>query len=97
MADDPKTQLLPLLVLTLVLGGAYAGLKYFGGPDEAPAATGDRAASSETGGSAGTSARGASADALAARRAAAQTAQIETEHFIATFTTLTQLPHWRTR
>ena len=35
MSDDPKTQLLPLLALTLVLGGAYAALKLFGA-DEAP-------------------------------------------------------------
>ena len=63
MADDPKKQLLPLLVLTLVLGGAYAGLKYFGA-DETPAEGSTVAGEAPSTGSGSATGRGASAAAM---------------------------------
>lgn len=87
MADDPKKQLLPLLALTLLMGLAYAGLKLFGEP--APEAGTDAAALATGDGTGSTASSPApSAEARATRAARAQTAQIETEHFIATFTNL---------
>ncbi|MCA9578549.1 MAG: membrane protein insertase YidC [Polyangiales bacterium] len=86
MSDDPKTQLLPLLALTLVLGGAYAALKLFGAdeaPPEAAIAAGEGAGPADA-----TETRGVGAEAMEARAANAQEARIETEHFIATFTNL---------
>lgn len=86
MADDPKKQLIPLLAFTVLIGLAYAGLKLFGDP--APEAAAGETAADTSGTRAPSAASSQSAEARAARAASATTAQIETDHFIATFTNL---------
>ncbi|MBK8592151.1 MAG: membrane protein insertase YidC [Sandaracinaceae bacterium] len=86
MADDPKKQLIPLLAFTVLIGLAYAGLKLFGDP--APEAAAGETAADAGGARAPSGSSSPSAEARAARAASARTAQIETEHFIATFTNL---------